>query len=60
MKKFIYCLPLLLLFITSCNEQCKTQLPNDNEQNSKAMFDARSLFNIPWADPALLFGIKGC
>ena len=64
MKKLIYCLPLLLIFIAYYKGQNKTpqklSVPDGKVIESKTIPAEQLILNIPWIDPSLLSPTKGC
>ena len=58
--KTIYYLPLLLMLIASCDKENKTQLQKESVSEPTIIPLEKSLFDIPWADPALLAVTNGC
>ena len=56
--KPIYCLPLVLMFVFSCNGPDKTPLPKEKESTPSTFTRQQMLLNVPWADRAVL--PEGC
>jgi PBP1b-binding outer membrane lipoprotein LpoB len=56
MKKQLYSMLALILFIVSCSNQDKTQLPESNQNEVKIIQTGRPVMNIVWMDPSLRQG----